>query len=205
MAFIPAPQTIQAEMRFLASTQKVENVLYFQASAGVTPALMTTLGNALVTWWNANLKTHVSTAVSLNEVYLTDLSTETSPTVSYVTGLPSAGGNASESMPFNVSLCISFRTANRGRSGRGRNYAIGLTEGDVAGNSVLSGFTTPLTTAYTALIGAGTFVAGLQFCVVSRRFHKADRTIALVQPVTSVVLVDTVVDSQRRRLPGRGK
>lgn len=205
MAFVPAPQTIQAEMRFLWSTQRVENVLYFQGSGGVTTTLMQTLGNNLIGWWNTNRKPTASTQLQLVEVYLTDLTTETSPTVSVVTGLPSAGANAAESMPFNVSLCMSFRTNGRGRASRGRNYLLGLTEGDTVGNTVASTFTSPALTAYNALIGAGTFTPGLQWCVVSRQFHGVDRATALVQPITSVLFVDTVVDSQRRRLPGRGK
>jgi hypothetical protein len=205
MAYIPAPQTVMAELRFLWSTQKVENVLYFQASGGLTTALMTTLGNNLIGWWNTNFKPISSNILNLNEVFLTDLTTQTSPTVSVVTGLPSPGTDAAESMPFNVSLCFSFRTAGRGRTSRGRNYVPGLTEGKVNGNGILSSYFTPATAAYTTLIGAGTFTPGLQWCVVSRHFNGVPRTSALVQPITSVVLVDQIIDSQRRRLPGRGK
>jgi hypothetical protein len=205
MPFIPAAQTIQAEMRYLYSTQKCENVLYFQASAGVSVSLMQTLGNNLIGWWNTNFKPLVSTILQLNEVYLTDLTTQTGPTVSVVTGLPSAGTDASEVMPFNVSLCISFRTAGRGRSARGRNYLLGMTEADVNGNGVLSTFFSPILAAYTTLIGAGTFTPGLQWVVVSRQFNGVDRSNALVQPITSCLFVDSIVDSQRRRLPGRGR
>lgn len=205
MPYVPAAQTIEAEMRFLWSTQKVENTLYFQASAGVSTSLMTTLGNNLIGWWNTNFKPISSNILSLSEVYLTDLTTQTGPTVSVVTGLPSAGTDVAESMPFNVTICISFRTAGRGRSARGRNYLAGLTEGKVNGNAPLTTYTTPAQAAYNSLIGAGTFTAGLQWCVVSRHFNGAPRSNALVQPITSVLFIDFICDSQRRRLPGRGK
>lgn len=205
MPYVPAPNVVQAELRYLYSIQKLENVIYFVGSAGITTTLMTTLGNNLINWWNVNFKPLVSTQLSLSEVYLTDLTTQTSPTVSVVTGLPSAGVDGGEPMPFNVAYCISFRTAGRGRSARGRNYVTGMTENDVSGNSIVGSFRDAAVAAYNLLVGAGTFTAGLQWCVVSRIHDNAPRAVALVQPITSVVTIDLVVDSQRRRLPGRGR
>lgn len=194
-----------AELRFLASTQRVENTLYFQGSAAITTTLMTTLGNNLANWWAVNFKTRTSTAVTLNEIYLTDLTTESSPTVSVTTGLPNAGTDAAESMPFSVTFCYSFRTNGRGKSSRGRNYVVGLTEGNVLGNSISGSYSSAGLAAYQQLIGAGIFTPGLIWCVVSRFHQGLPRAVALVQPITSVVMVDQVVDSQRRRLPGRGR
>lgn len=205
MPFVPAANTLEARMRYTWGSQLVENTLYFQGSAGVTPALATTLGNNLIGWWNTNFKTPASNLLSLVQVYITDLSTATSFTVSVVTGLPSAGGSAVESLPFNCALCISFRTGNRGRSGRGRNYVPGLTEADQAASVVIASRVSGAVTAYTTLVGAGTFTPGLQFCVVSRFSNHAPRISALVQPVTTVLAVDSIIDSQRRRLQGRGR
>lgn len=205
MAFVPVPNTLMAELRFLYGTVKAENTLYFTGSAGVTPALASSLAAQLAAWWNTNFKTPSPTIMNLSEVYITDLTTQTSFTVSYTTGLPSAGLSAVDPLPFNCAHCVSFRTAQRGRSGRGRNYVMGLTDSE-ANASVIQ--TTRLNldvAAYQALIGAGTFVAGLQFCVVSRYTNGAPRTVGLAIPITSVLSVDTIIDSQRRRLPGRGK
>lgn len=205
MAFVPVPNTLQAELRFLFGSQKCENVLYFTGSGGVTPALATTLGAALVAWWNAQFKAASPTIMSLTEVYLTDLSTATSFTVSYVTGLPSAGSSAVDPLPFNCSHCVSFRTANRGRSGRGRNYVMGLSDSEAVASVITVTRRNIDVNAYAALVGAGTFVAGLQFCVVSRISNGVPRASGLIQPVTAVLSVDDTIDSQRRRLPGRGR
>lgn len=204
MPFVPALNTLEARLRFVLDAQITENTLYFQGSAGVTPALAGTLGGALVTWWNARFKADSSASMGLLEIYMTDLSFQTSFTVSYVTGLPSSGTSASPGLPNNVALCVSFRTGNRGRSGRGRNYVMGLTEADVTTNIVGTGRVNNAVAAYQALIGAGTFVAGLQWVVVSRYINKVPRGAALVQPITTALVVNSVVDSQRRRLPGRG-
>ena len=84
MPFVAAPNTIMAEMRMLIGVNRLENVLYFQGSAGVNTTLMTTLGNNLANWWDASLTPQLSTQLQLVEVYLTDLTTQTSPTVSSV-------------------------------------------------------------------------------------------------------------------------
>lgn len=205
MPFVPAQNTCMAELRMILSTQKVENTLYFQASAGMTPALMTSLGTALITWWSNQMSPLLSNFLSLTEVYLTDLTTQTSPTVSVTAGLPIAGTDASEPLPFNVAYCLSFRTAGRGKASRGRNYICGWTEGDNLRSDLLAGNITAITSAYTLLVGAGTFVPGLQWVVVSRFLNNAPRATALVQPITNVLGVDSTLDSQRRRLPGRGR
>jgi hypothetical protein len=205
MAFIPAPAVAQCELRYLMSTQKVENTLYFVGSAGMNSTLMNSLASALETWWKTNLKPWTSNAVTLNEIYVTDLTTETSPTLSRTVTTSNAGAQTGEALPFNNSFCISFRTANRGRSGRGRNYFVGLTIDTVTSNVVNADITAGLLAGYTALIGAGLFVAGAQWCVVSRYSHGEARSSALIQPIISAINVDTIVDSQRRRLPNRGR
>lgn len=204
MAFVPVPNTLQAELRFTLGSQLVENVLYFTGSAGVTPALATSLGTALVSWWNANFKADSVTTFTLQTVYMTDLTSQTSFTVTHTAGLPSAGTNGGDPLPFNCALVASFRTAQRGRSGRGRNYVSGWPETQVSASTADSLRVGRILTGYNLLIGAGTFVAGLQWVVVSRFHDGIPRAVGLAIPITSVV-VDPTMDSQRRRLPGRGR
>jgi hypothetical protein len=205
MTFVPAANTLEARMRFVWGTQLAENTLYFQGSAGVTTTLATTLGNNLINWWNTHFKAPSPTNFGLNQVYITDLTSQTSFTVTVTTGLPSLGSSTVESLPFNCAMCISFRSANRGRSGRGRNYVGGLTEADQASSVIVSSRVTGAVTSYQQLIGAGTFTPGLQFVIVSRFQNKLPRPSALVQPVINVLAVDSIIDSQRRRLQGRGR
>lgn len=205
MPFVPAANTLQAELRFDYGSQKCENVLYFQGSAGVTPALASSLGGQLVSWWNTNFKAASPTIMVLREVYITDLTTATSFTVSHTNLLPSAGTSAVDPLPFNCAHCVSFRTAGRGRSARGRNYVMGLSDSEAAASVISTTRVNLDVAAYQQLVGAGTFVAGLQFVVVSRFSGGLPRGSALVQPITAVLSVDSTIDSQRRRLPGRGR
>lgn len=113
-------------------------------------------------------------------------------------------------MPGNVTMSVSFRTALRGRSFRGRNYVAGLTEDQVAGNIFISTLSASWKAAYEA-IAAAIASTGWTWVVVSR-FSGVDavtkepipRAAGVTTPVLSVIVVDDFVDSQRRRLAGRG-
>lgn len=205
MPFVPASNTLQARLHFNWGTQQIENSLYFQGSAGVTPALATSLGTALVSWWSTNFRANTSNLMALNNINITDLTAENSFVVVHQTGLPLVGQDTAEALPFNCAFCVSLRSANRGRSGRGRNYIAGLTETKQAASVIDATLRTNIVAAYNLLVGAGTFVPGLQLVIVSRFHLGLPRAAALVQPVTTVLSVDSTMDSQRRRLPGRGR
>lgn len=205
MAYVPAANVAMVELRYVFDQEQCENTLYFQASASLSPSLMTTLAADITGWWQTNIKPVQVDNLKLFEVHVTDLTTATSPTVTYNTGLPQQGLLTGDPLPHNCALCISFRTANRGRSSRGRNYHFGFEEGDVTGSLVDQSLVDTIVAAYATLIGAGSLTSGLQWCVVSRFGGGVARTAALVQPVTAVLAIDNVIDSQRRRLPGRGR
>lgn len=205
MPFVPAANTLMVELRGVCEASRMENTLYFHGSAGVTTTLATTLAANLVGWWNTSYKPLVATTFSLTEVYVTDLTAQNSFTVSYVTGLPSPGTSPGDQLPANASLCVSLRTANRGRSGRGRNFAFPTDEGRATGSFYTASYTNAVVAAYQLLMGAGTFTPGLQLIVLSRFSGGVPRTVGLTQPVTAVLSVNQNVDSMRRRLPGRGR
>lgn len=205
MPFVPAANTVMAELRYLMNGEQAENTLYFDRTPGtVSAGILPTVGGLLANWWSTAYAPLVSTQVELNEIYLTDLTTATSPTYTFAPTVAIVGGDASPPLPKNVSLAVSFRTAGRGRSARGRNYVYGLTEADVTGDTVSSTTEGSFQTAYNALITALSS-EGFTWVVVSRYSNGVARTTALKQPVTSVVVVDPTVDSMRRRLPGRGR
>jgi hypothetical protein len=141
--------------------------------------------------------------VTLNEVYTTDLTTQTGPTdtLAYVTPIP--GERAHESLPNNVALTVSFRTAARGRSARGRNYIAGLSDDQVLHNTVDASVASGLAAAYND-IPARLEGLGYGWVVVSKKSGGVPRVAGLARPVTTAIVVDRTVDSQRRRLPGRG-
>lgn len=204
MAFIPASNVIQAEVRMRLDSQRIENTLYFQP-VGAAPSIinMGELGAQLVTWWGTYIEPLVSDQLTLVEVYLTNLTTSTSFTVTYVAGLPMAGGISAAVLPNHVAACVSFRTNGRGRASRGRNYIPGLTENNVVKNTMVPGLVTGLVNAYLQLIDFdGAY--DLRWGVLSRYLNGAPRATGFFQPIVGVVMTDDTVDSQRRRLPARG-
>jgi hypothetical protein len=203
MAFIPVENTIQVELRYIVLAQQCENTLYFYNDEGYSASDLITLTGLVGDWWDEYLRPYQGAAVTMNEIYATDLTTATSPTYSDTTRNGQAGeATATAILPTNVTLTVSFRTQGRGRSARGRNYFVGLTEGSVVGNTVDTGIVTGIEAAYnnipTAIGYPWTWV------VVSRYFNGAPRTEGLRQTVTNAICVDPLVDSQRRRLTGRG-
>ena len=116
----------------------------------------------------------------------------------YPSGAALAGTDISgSSLPGNVAFVLSFRTANRGRSGRGRNYIGGLNEDDVTGNLLTEAKANLFRDAYSAFLSEALFP--YRWVVVSRYNDGVKRAEGLVQTVTTVLYTDLTVDSMRGR------
>jgi hypothetical protein len=206
MVYVPAQNVAQANLRYTWDNQLCENTLYFElTTATIDKTLLEILALDLATWWSNNIAARQTVGIALREVYCVDLTTQTGPTGAHVPNPPTPGGSVSPSLPNNVALCVSFRTGGRGRSSRGRNYVPGLTEADVTNNEVDTLAASAIASAYELLMVSSTFTSPWNWVVISRYENKAPRLSALVQPVTDVVITDNIVDSQRKRLPKRGR
>ena len=204
MAFIPVPNIMKAELVFSCNGQTVENVMNFNADEAYNFGTMSgQLALALKTWWDTNLKAGCPSAVSLLKIKVTDLTTQTGSTLEYATGLPIAGTSAQVLAPNNVTIAVKLGTALRGRSYRGRIFHVGLNNTQISGSQITTSAATTLAAAYANL---GTLVSTNHFHigVVSRQHDKVVRTEGVFTPVTGVS-IDLNLDSQRRRLPGRGR
>ncbi len=210
MPFVPVPNAMLVEMRMQLDTQKVENTLYFRSSAP-SETNATSLANALITWWSENYAPLVSSDVKLNEVVVTDLSSETGFQVSVAPSVLTSGDiTSSDTEPNNVTIAVSFRTSSRGRSFRGRNYIVGITNSQIANNTMDNTTLLAWQAAYTALLDVAESVT--MVWVVVSRFSGVDpdtgqpipREEGITTEINNVVLTDATLDSQRRRLPGRG-
>jgi hypothetical protein len=205
MPFVPAPNVAMVELRYLWDGQKCENTLYFLRNEDLTVSALEAIGGAIADWWATNLKPQTSDDVSLNTVFVTDLTTATSPAVEITGGLPQSGAVAEEALPNNVSLAVKFSTVNRGRSFRGRNYILGIIGSVVAANTVSDAFAAAIVDAYEQLLSAAVIGADFTWVVLSRFADNLPREEAVATPITSVSVTDKTIDSSRRRLPGRGQ
>jgi hypothetical protein len=210
MPFVPVPNTMLAEIRMLMDGQQVENTLWFEATGAPTVPSMSDLADQLILWWIANYAPQTSIALQLVEVVISDQTTAASPQVSVAAPAGTIGAVVSDALPNNVSLTVSFRTPLRGRSFRGRNFVVGIPESVATASHLSVAYVAGWQVAYAQLKSDIDAVGDFVWVVVSR-FSGVDgagdpipRAAGVTTPVTNVVVIDDVVDSQRRRLPGRG-
>jgi hypothetical protein len=203
MPFVPVPNTAMVELLYTLDSQELENTLYFEGVAPWDATTLQQLALVLITWWVGEYGPLVSSALQFRGVKATSLESETAPGIEQPPATPQSGGDAAEVMPNNVTAAIKFVTALRGRSGRGRNYIAGLTTDDCSGNLFSSTTATSFVNAYNALLDL-TYPNDAQWVVVSRISEGEERATGLTSPVLNAAFADLILDSQRRRLPGRG-
>lgn len=202
MAYVPGPNVLQVELIGSLHAQAVENTLYFFRGGEWSDSTFSQLVTQLLGFL-AESTDALSNDLNYTRIEGTDLTTQSSPTYSAVIAGGQPGGVTSPALPGNVAYCVSFRTNGRGRSSRGRNYVPGLPENAVTGNTLNSANINILLAAYTGLISRAATLSA-QWGVFSRFNNGIARNTGLFQPITQVVAADIFVDSQRRRLAGRG-
>lgn len=208
MAPVYTPNVALVELIFSLHGSVVENTLFFEAGATPDASQMLDLGTAVGTWWADEVAPFLSQEITLTRVDVSGQESLSSPGVSIPRIPADAGSVADNALPANCALCISFRTSLGGRSFRGRNYVAGVTEGNSGGSSIATANANGILSAYNALqsfVSANVLSESWQWVVVSKFSGGLPRASGVTTPITSAILVDYVVDSQRRRLPGRGR
>jgi hypothetical protein len=205
MTFIPVSNCLNAKMIYTLGGQRIQNNLYFTLNAAPVSTDRDALATAMHTFWTNQLKPNLSSDIALVEIDIVDLSSANAPvTQLFVTPEPGTLAGVTVGVPSGSAIVVTFRTANRGRNYRGRNYLGGL-----SGNALTSP-TSYNSTQVANLISAFAWLldtahtAGQLWSVVSRYLNKAPRSAGIKIPVTAVT-ADTALDSQRRRLLGRGR
>jgi hypothetical protein len=183
--------------------QQVESVFHVDSGDPWTVDHLTSMAQLFKDWWNGHIKTIEIEDVSLNSILATDLSTETGASIEYTTGMPIPGTGSGTALPNNVALAIHWSSGLRGRSYNGRTYHFGLVASMVVGSTMYGPSLTAIEAAYQALLTAVNATAD-NLCVLSRYHNKAKRTEGIGTEILSLS-IDATVDSQRRRLPGRGR
>lgn len=212
MPFVPVPNTVELESVFMLDGQIVEITNYFFKDAVTTPADLAELADA----WSVTIKDHLLPflANSLALLRIVAKVIDAADGIVFVStlGLPANGLDNSEAVPSNVAATLSFRTGVSGRSFRGRNYLPGIPSAAVAVNTLSTDFTNGVAAAYSAMfddiegIGYTPVVVSRYsgFTLVDGKKVPTPRVSGLATAITSHFFVDRTVDSQRRRLPGRG-
>lgn len=202
--FIPFNNTIKLEAVYVYDSQYVENVHYFIVDETPNVDTAISLAAAYKDWWNTRLKAAMPNNLSLTMIKASVMENENDPAVEYTDGLPLVGAIGATTLPNNCTIAVRWTTAFRGRSYQGRTYHIGIKNSDCGASRITGAFQTTLLTAYQDLMVLTVDVGPAVLGVASRVSHGAPRDTGVITPVSNV-FIDTVIDSQRRRLPGRGR
>ena len=203
MAFVPAPNTIQCDVLFMYFGQRVENVLHVQVPGGVDAATIDSTAEEVRDWVQASLLPLLVPAVSFIGVEAKNLSIEAGGTAFAAAIPPVLGGSVGDGMPGGTAFVVTLKTAQTGRSFRGRKFVFGLNRSQIVGNQIGASYAADIVDAFNDLIAVLAAVSKL-LVIVSRIQDKIKLTTAEVTPVTIASFADLDVDSQRRRLTGRG-
>jgi hypothetical protein len=203
MPTITADQTARITMQFTQQGQIVQNIYHVLNTDGWTPADLEILAAGFDDWWAAYGRNQASTGVQYSTLFLKDLTSPEAVAIEHTPAGPTGGTKAGAQPPMNVTIAVRWRTALSGRSFRGRTYHIGLVESMLSGSTINEVDRLALITSYGHLLEYINTM-GFTMVVLSTRANLLPRLTGLMTPITGVSC-DPVTDSQRRRLPGRGR
>lgn len=200
--FIPVPNVAQFNLVFSYFGQECHNVYHLLNDSPFDQTSLAVASQVFIDWFEDNMLPLHTIDCSLVKVAARGMDTDSSPAIEVTNGLPLVGTEGAAGLPGNVTVAVKWSTALSGRSYRGRTYHIGLAEDQVTGNQIGTGTAEGMTAGYQALLTAleGT---PYQLVVVSKFHNKLPRTTGIATQIQNC-FVDRNVDSQRRRLAGRG-
>jgi hypothetical protein len=200
--FIPVENTIRVDFVYLTPGGEAENVLFFDFGSAPGFTDVEDVVEAAKDAWVSNIIPIQSRDVMITKVIGTDLTAEASFTTETAPNV--AGSVAADAVPQNVTSAIAFRTGFSGRSKRGRMFWIGHVKGNMVGDTLTS------TAVTNILAGVNNFIADLEAAiptlthVVVSYCHEGAWRLAGDKTLIKDYTLDPTIDSQRRRLAGRG-
>jgi hypothetical protein len=203
MTFQSVPDTAEVIIDATLNGQKCVNTFYANKPGGYVQADLDELADIVDAWVGAELRpllsenwTYVRTVVrGLNASI--DSEAENN-------GNAGVGGVGATSLPNNVALSVKRRSAFTGRGARGRVFIGGIPSTALDFPNVVGDtFITAITAALNALSENVSEVDFVEV-IVHRVAAGVPLAEAVIFTVVEYVVVNNVIDSMRRRLPGRG-
>lgn len=198
MTFQAVPDGVEAVFTALQNGVPVVNVYNVLDTEIHDETRLGEIADTFHDWWAANVQGSQSSSYVLQSIKVTNLASSAGPQVirNYTTG--NAGGVSGVQAAGNAAAVLSWRTANIGRSFRGRTYLGGMAAASLTSAQFLDPtFAANMAAAGVALIDALDGI-GAKLAVLSRFAAGVLRVTGLLTEIISVI-VDTKVDSQRKR------
>lgn len=199
MAFIPTSNCLKTVIRFQQFGRIYTNSLYWSKPGGWPEGQAIDACNEVFNEWVTECLPGQSSALTIQNVVGYDMSDVEGYVVTNTVGSATAGSISSPPMPGNVTATVSLRTSNRGKSGRGRIYWVGLGESQVSDNVLNTGVAAEIKGRFEAFWLSVETLISADLVVVSFQLNNEPRSVGFVQNVTSVI-VDGGIDTQRRRV-----
>jgi len=198
------PNVAKVIMTFTSDTRLFQNIFHVSALAPWTELQLTQLATDFISWWNGLYKARMSSEVSLTLVQTRKLDPLDPLGIDFPVIPPVPGAAANTSVPSNTTLTMSWRTGLAGRRFRGRTYVPAVTANDV---TVDDRATSPLVNN---LLAAGVqMITAILSHGALTVFHAPGDVPAPAFDNTftdiATCVVENILDSQRHRLPGRGR
>jgi len=203
LPYIPFADTAEVVIEGTNSGFATFLTMAFTRSGGFSTSDLSDLGSLVEAWVTASLVSNQGAAQEWNLIRTTDLSTESGPVDLKTLLSGNVGTHSGDTIPVQVAMVVSFYTANRGRSFRGRNYVPGLTLNQMSdGSNWGATAIANIGTAYDLLkTDAGSLGDNL---VVLSRFHNGVRRSTGVATLVTSIVPKANVGTQRRRVSGHG-
>lgn len=203
LPFIPFINCAEVVIRASIASQAAYLTFGVHSSGVLVPSDLVDIADLVAAAVIADLLPDLHTSVSVQDVKVTDLTTQFSAVYVGGSGLPDSGGASGALSPNNVALVVSFKTANRGRSFRGRNYVFGLLAAQLAsstewGTTIAGNVQTFYENMFSSLTAAG-FTPS----ILSRFENNVRRTTGVATAITQVT-GKFPIGTQRRRVEGHG-
>ena len=154
MATMPPIENVaKVELDFTWNGEHVMNVFHVATGGQLVAPDLPAIGLVFKDWWLSDYQGLVSGDAMLNFIRLTDLTSISSPQITYSDGLPDAGGGAGDSCSNNVSAIVIWDTNLRSRGAKGRTFTVGLPEGFTNGQTLETTYVNAAQTIFTNLMG----------------------------------------------------
>lgn len=197
MALGIVPNGIKLEFNGVQNGIPVVNRVFITQAGSVGSADLTAVIFEGLTFFN-NIKTLMHPSYSLANITATDVSIANGPQTILPLTTSNVGTGSGTAVAANAAVVISLRTNFTGRSFRGRFFAGALVQGSMAdAQNISTGAAINYSDHFNSFIDA-LVVAGKTLVVVSNYASGLVRIVALATEIISVI-VDTKIDSQRRR------
>lgn len=197
MAFVPTPHGARIVQSLTRGTESF-SYTWYATKAGYDHTALVELANLVDNVFNAGMKSNFSTGITYVGCTCYD-ARESDGEVVVDTGSAGPGTMTGEPLPINLAVCVTLRTAGRGRSSRGRKYISGFTE-----SLITSGEWSATAVAAAANLCTNTIQAiqdaGWSAVIRSIQQDGVLLSTANVRAITSIMVRSNKVATQRRRV-----